>query len=117
LYETHGYYKEDVMSIVIEDNKDGRAKIDTIMTGYRKNPPVKLDNSQVSEVRDYSQGYENLPAENVLQFFTEDGSKVTVRPSGTEPKIKFYFSVKTKSNADACDKLKNIKEEFELIKK
>ena len=80
------------------------------MKGYRQNPPTVLNKSRVVEVKDY-QAQEttnlitgnktviDLPKSNVLQFITEDGSKISARPSGTEPKIKFYFGVKTHLNS------------------
>ena len=72
---------------------EGAAEIKAMMAGFRKNPPASLGGEKVVETRDYGHGYAGLPASDVLQFFTEAGSKVTVRPSGTEPKIKFYFGL------------------------
>ena len=77
------------------------------MTAYRNTPPVKINNSLVIKINDYQNQISNdiLPGiqtkidlikSDVLQFFLEDGSKISVRPSGTEPKIKFYFSVNTR---------------------
>ena len=65
-----------------------------MMAEYRTNPPAQIGGETVCEVRDYAKGFQGLPPADVLQFFTEQGGKVTVRPSGTEPKIKFYFEVK-----------------------
>ena len=78
-----------------------------MMEGYRTNPPASINNSKVVRLLDFQESIEtnmetgekstiDLPKSNVLQFYTEDGSKISARPSGTEPKIKFYFSVKTK---------------------
>jgi phosphoglucomutase len=78
-----------------------------MMEGYRNNPPVSINNSKVIKISDYLHNTSTdintgtktsieLPVSDVLQFFLEDGSKISVRPSGTEPKIKFYFSVNTK---------------------
>ena len=75
-----------------------------MMVGFRENPPASLNGSPVVAIRDYSEQMStecltgkktplDLPKSNVLQFLLEDGSKISVRPSGTEPKIKFYFSV------------------------
>ena len=77
-----------------------------MMEGFRANPPKELSGSKVVELLDYEKQVKTdlatgktqpitLPKSNVLQFITEDGSKISARPSGTEPKIKFYFSVKT----------------------
>jgi len=109
-YLEHGLYKEDLCSIE-KEGKAGKEAIQAMMDGYRKTPPTILNGSKVTLIKDYGQQKEfdfitnttkaiNLPKSNVLQFFTEDGSKVTVRPSGTEPLIKFYFGVKT----DVADK-------------
>ena len=82
----------------------GIEEIKQIMLDFRKDPPKTLLGSRITEIRDYKLGISkdmnfgietiiNLPKSDVLQFFTEDGIKVSVRPSGTEPKIKFYFSM------------------------
>ncbi len=103
LYKSYGFYKEDLLSIT-KTGKAGLEEIQQMMVNFRNNPPKKLGGQDVIMMKDYAQSrtYDfinntntviDLPASNVLQFFTTDGSKVTVRPSGTEPKIKFYFSV------------------------
>jgi len=111
-YATYGFYKEDLISIE-KEGKEGKEAIDAMMQNYRSNPPQELNGSPVISIKDYKQQIEidcvaqsqkpiALPASNVLQFFAQDGSKVTVRPSGTEPLIKFYFGVKTEvSGADS----------------
>jgi phosphoglucomutase len=67
------------------------------MKGYRSNPPSVINSSRVIRINDYEKLVStDLVQSDVLQFFLEDGSKISVRPSGTEPKIKFYFSVNTK---------------------
>lgn len=103
LYKSYGFYKEDLLSIT-KTGKAGVEEIQKMMAKFRSKPPKKLGGQKVVMMKDYamSKSYDfvnntneviNLPTSNVLQFFTTDGSKVTVRPSGTEPKIKFYFSV------------------------
>lgn len=103
IYCSYGYYKESLLSLT-EKGQEGVAKIKAMMDNYRQNPPKTLGGQPVVMMKDYSasRSYDlvngtneliNLPTSNVLQFFTADGSKITVRPSGTEPKIKFYFSV------------------------
>lgn len=112
IYSEYGLYKEDLINVV-RKGKSGAEEIQQMMSDYRKNPPTAINNSKVIEIRDYqlktiknlSTGKEsqiNMPKSNVLQFFLEDGSKITVRPSGTEPKIKFYVGVKAnlKSKTD-----------------
>lgn len=104
-YIEYGYYQESLVSLE-KEGKAGLEEIIAMMTAFRNNPPKELNGSPVVCIKDYKlqkeynvKTYEEkpllLPASNVLQFFAEDGSKVTVRPSGTEPLIKFYFGVKT----------------------
>ena len=106
LYVQHGLYKESLISIT-KNGMRGAEEIAEMMQGYRENPPIAIDGVPVVELLDYqmqvgknlkdgSNWEIKLPKSNVLQFVLEDGSKISARPSGTEPKIKFYFSVKTK---------------------
>ena len=106
LYVQYGFYKEDLVSIT-KKGMNGAAEIAEMMKGYRDNPPSTINGSAVLKLLDYDlqigknlQTGESwaidLPKSNVLQFELEDGSKISARPSGTEPKIKFYFSVNTK---------------------
>lgn len=106
LYLEYGYYKEKLIAIT-KKGKSGAEEIQAMMDGYRKNPPVTLGGSKVLTIKDYKSSTAinvadgekskiDLPSSNVLQFFTEDGSIVSARPSGTEPKIKFYCSVNDK---------------------
>ncbi len=106
LYQQYGYYQEDLISIT-KKGMNGQQEIAEMMEGYRANPPKELAGSRVVELLDYQKQVRTdlasgateaikLPKSNVLQFVTEDGSKISARPSGTEPKIKFYFSVNTK---------------------
>ena len=100
IYAEFGYYKESLISVV-RKGKAGAEEIAAIMTNYRNNPPKEMAGSPVVKVIDYSKPETTgLPASNVLQFYNEAGDVVTVRPSGTEPKIKFYFGIKG-SDADA----------------
>jgi phosphoglucomutase len=103
LYVQNGFYKEDLISIT-KKGMNGSKEIADMMKGYRSNPPLEIAGSKVVELYDYDQQIMNnlktgatekigLPKSNVLQFITEDGSKISARPSGTEPKIKFYFGV------------------------
>jgi len=108
IYMDFGFYLESLKSVV-RKGKAGADEITQMMVDYRNNPPKEINNSKVICIKDYEkqisrnivEGKEtaiDLPKSNVIQFFTEDGSKITVRPSGTEPKIKFYFGVKTELN-------------------
>ena len=134
IYKEYGFYKEGLLSVV-RKGKSGAEEIQQMMRDYRSNPPAEIDGEKVVCIKDY-QVLENkdlingkvtkinLPKSNVLQFFTDKGNKVTVRPSGTEPKIKFYFGVKgelcckdcfDKTN-DALDaKIESIKKSMQLV--
>jgi phosphoglucomutase len=112
LYIKYGFYKESLISIT-KKGMNGQKEIADMMETYRKNSPVNINGSAVVQLLDYElrkgknlQTGETwqikLPESNVLQFILADGSKISARPSGTEPKIKFYFSVNTKLN-DAND--------------
>ncbi len=112
LYTEYGFYKEKLISIV-KKGKSGAEEIQKMTDTFRNKPPKEIAGSKVIEIKDYllqqtenlvTETIEpiNLPKSNVIQFFTENGEKITVRPSGTEPKIKFYISIKT----DLCCKEK-----------
>jgi phosphoglucomutase len=102
-YETFGLYQEKLVSFV-KKGKEGAMKIKQMMESLRQTPPEKIDGANIKTIEDFKDGIKyhcahdkkepvNLPKSDVLIFTTEDGAKVAVRPSGTEPKIKFYFSV------------------------
>ncbi|MCR5025527.1 MAG: phospho-sugar mutase, partial [Lachnospiraceae bacterium] len=90
LYKKYGYFSEDQVSFVLK-GKEGQEKINRIMDVFRKETPASFGDVKVSSVIDYLNGYKDIPASNVLIFYMEDGSWFAMRPSGTEPKIKFYF--------------------------
>ena len=133
LYESYGLFREHLISIT-KKGRDGQAQIAAMMEKYRSAPPSTLGGVKViglydyekREAKDLNNGQVcgiDLPKSNVLQFVLEDGSKVSARPSGTEPKIKFYFSVQEKfeksDNFDhawklAGDKIQAIIQDLEL---
>lgn len=105
LYIQYGFYYESLISIT-KKGMNGQKEIADMMEGYRNNPPKEINGVKVQQLLDYElqTGKDlltgeswaiKLPKSNVLQFILEDGSKISARPSGTEPKIKFYFSVCT----------------------
>ena len=109
LYVKYGFYREHLISIT-KKGMNGQKEIAEMMETYRKNPPKTINGSPVVQLLDYetSKGRNpqtgeewdiKLPKSNVLQFILEDDSKISARPSGTEPKIKFYFSVNTRLNS------------------
>ena len=90
--------------------KTGAEEIQAMMKAYRETPPTQICGSKVVRTIDYlDTGKTGLPSSNVLQFFTEAGDVVSVRPSGTEPKIKYYFGAK---GDDADAKIEKMKEQF-----
>lgn len=104
IYVQYGFYFETLVSLT-KKGKSGAEEIRDMMAQYRQNPPRSLGGVEVSVLKDYLTSTEtrladgstlgiDLPKSDVLQFFLSDGSKITVRPSGTEPKIKFYFGAK-----------------------
>jgi phosphoglucomutase len=116
IYKQYGFFKEKLVSVV-KKGKTGAEEIQQMMKGFRGNPPSSINGSPLVGVMDYldpdtlekankKNGGILIPKSDVLQFFTADGSKISIRPSGTEPKIKFYFGVK--------DELKNTSE-FEKV--
>ncbi|WP_424961767.1 phospho-sugar mutase [Ekhidna sp.] len=120
IYKTYGLYYEELKSIT-KKGLQGAQEIKRMMEDFRSSPPKMLAGSMVTNVIDYLEGVQinsdgkkepvSFPKSNVLQYLTEDGTKVSVRPSGTEPKIKFYFSVRSdlegSSYAETEKKLKS----------
>jgi len=111
LYEKYGYFKEDLKSITLE-GIEGSQRIKEIMDMLRNNPPKEIAEIKVREVKDYLKGINDLPKSNVIQLVLDDDSIITARPSGTEPKIKFYFAARGKSYKDTEERLEKIKMEF-----
>ncbi|MCL4152731.1 UNVERIFIED_CONTAM: hypothetical protein GTU68_020334, partial [Idotea baltica] len=128
-YVEHGLYKESLISLT-KKGKSGAEEIQAMLASFRKSPPSSFAGSKVVTVKDYKSGIStdiasgevskiDLPSSNVLQFFTEDGSIISARPSGTEPKIKFYCSVN--APVDSRDKIAEatsvLDKKIELIRK
>ena len=127
LYAKHSFYKERLVSFT-KKGMDGAAQIKQIMIGLRKNPLTHIDGSKVTFVNDYDASTEknmstgevkimDLPKSNVLIYHTEDGTKVAARPSGTEPKIKFYFSVQSQLDSveNAIEKEQELEAKIDRI--
>lgn len=123
MYMEHGFYLEDLVSIT-KQGRSGQEEISEKMSDLRKNPPKTIANEEVLRVIDYLETQKSgLPKSNVLQFITTKGTKVTARPSGTEPKIKYYFSVQEHLSARSeylsvkvrlMEKIAKIKSEMNL---
>ena len=126
MYEKYGYYKDDIQSITLK-GIEGLEKIQSILETLRKNPPAKIGGYQVTSARDYKLDTvrnmatgeiteTGLPKSNVLYYDLTDDAWLCVRPSGTEPKVKFYYGVKGTSLADADEKSKALGEKvLEMI--
>ena len=119
IYKKYGFYKETISTITLK-GADGAVKMKELLESIRNNPPKELGGYKVTRVRDYQKGIivdtktgkeskTGLPTSNVLYYDLEDDAWCCVRPSGTEPKVKFYMGVKGKSLEDADEKLANLK--------
>ena len=109
LYQKYGYYAEEQVSLVRE-GREGAAQIAHIMDVFRGEKPQQFGRFTVEKTIDYIDGYEDIPASNVLIYYMDDGSWFAVRPSGTEPKIKFYFYVKKDSAEAAASTLQDLRD-------
>ena len=112
IYKKYGYYKESLKSITLK-GIDGTNKIKNIMRYFRESNIKEITNIKVKEVKDYSKGIYGLPKSDVLKFILEDGSWIAIRPSGTEPKIKFYIGCKGNSIYEAENTINNIERYIE----
>lgn len=121
IYLEYNFYYETLISLV-KKGKAGAEEILAMMVDYRNHPPKFINNSKVISIKDYQKQIHfdlknnkeykiELPKSNVLQFFTADGSKISIRPSGTEPKIKYYFGVKA-----SLDKIENFDKTYAYLK-
>ncbi|EOO33379.1 phosphoglucomutase [Bacillus cereus VD133] len=122
VFEKYGFFREDLVSLTLK-GKDGAEKIQEMMATFRENPPKEVAGLTVVAVEDYKasvvtslqDGHKeeiHLPKSNVLKYQLEDGSWFCLRPSGTEPKIKFYFGVKDSSLQNSEQKLLTIKKDI-----
>lgn len=122
LYESYGFYLEGLKSLTLK-GIEGTEKIQQILTNYRVNPPVSINGLKVVTVEDYklqektlletgAKEQIKLPKSNVLKYHLEDGSWVCLRPSGTEPKIKFYFGIVGENREDSYQKLDRLQKSF-----
>ncbi|WP_034671267.1 phospho-sugar mutase [Epilithonimonas caeni] len=129
IYKEVGLYYEGLINVV-RKGRSGAEEINQMMSDFRNNPPKEIAGSPVAELKDFKEQtslnaatgeksvMDDIPKSNVLIFYTQDGTKVCVRPSGTEPKIKFYVSVKDSinSNEDFVVKLPELEEKIAKVK-
>ena len=114
LYKKYGYFKEKTISLTLK-GIEGLAKIKEIITYFRENDIEEFNNTKVVDLKDYQKGIDGLPKSNVLKYFLEDGSWIAIRPSGTEPKLKFYVAVKGQDETKCLDKIANIESDINNI--
>ncbi|CUX36455.1 phospho-sugar mutase [Clostridium sp. C105KSO13] len=110
LYEKYGYYKEEQISVVLEGTA-GAKRIGRMMEAFRANRSTKFGGMKVEEVIDYQNGYKDISKSNVLKFVLENETWFSVRPSGTEPKVKLYFYTKGENESTALAVIKRVKED------
>ena len=129
IYKEIGMYYEGLINVV-KKGRSGAEEIQQMMKDFRENPPKEIAGSPVEEVKDFKEQtcfvvsknekkvMDDIPKSNVLIYYTQDGTKVCVRPSGTEPKIKFYVSVKDSvvSNEDFKNKLQTLAQKIDRVK-
>ncbi|WP_034981381.1 phospho-sugar mutase [Epilithonimonas tenax] len=130
IYKEIGLYYEGLINVV-KKGRTGAEEIQNMMRNFRENPPKEIAGSLVEEVKDFNEQtcfvvsknekkvMDDIPKSNVLIYYTQDGTKVCVRPSGTEPKIKFYVSVKDSisSEQEFVEKLPKLEEKIQNVKK
>jgi len=125
LYQQYGYFQEALISQV-KKGRQGAEEIKAIMSLFRQSPPKTIAGSPVTKIEDYQSqkvldlvsGQEyplDLPASNVLIFYTQSGAKIAARPSGTEPKIKYYISVTGRKNEELAPQIEAIKTDLNLL--
>ena len=112
IYDEYGYYLDALDTFVLK-GIEGAQKIQSLMTEFRENGSKFFDS--IKEVYDFSKGIGDLPKENVLKYIFEDGSWIAIRPSGTEPKLKVYYSIQDKSRENAHARLDAIKAKLHEI--
>ena len=112
IYDEYGYYLDSLDTFVLK-GIEGAQKIRSLMTEFRENGSKFFDN--IKEIYDFSKGIADLPKENVLKYIFEDGSWLAIRPSGTEPKLKVYYSIQDKSRENAHARLDALKSHLHEI--
>ncbi|MBN1467985.1 MAG: phospho-sugar mutase [Fusobacteriaceae bacterium] len=127
MYDKYGWYKEGIISVTMS-GKEGAEKIKNIMNTLRANPPKEINGIKATILKDFDLQVEtnilngekstiNLPKSDVIQVILEDGTHITARPSGTEPKIKYYFGVNAKDKKSVEEKMEAMKKAFtEIVK-
>lgn len=100
IYRTYGIHRESLTNLAFSDSKAGMDQMNDLMKRLRTNPPTRIGGQEIVALDDYLHGKEALPPSDVLRFWLADGSKLVIRPSGTEPKVKIYAEVKEKAGKE-----------------
>ena len=125
IYKKYGYYKEDILTITLK-GADGAEKMKEVVDNFRNNPLHEIAGYKVLSIKDYKlnktldlktnkESETGLPNSNVLYYELENDAWCCVRPSGTEPKLKFYMGVKTSSVEESCKEIDKIKRAMEAL--
>ena len=114
LYKKYGYFSEDQVSLV-RTGAEGAALIGRIMDAFREGKPQSFGDFKVQKTTDYINGYEDIPASNVLRFDLGDGTWFAMRPSGTEPKIKFYYYAVADNKEESAGRVEDMKKAVDLL--
>ncbi len=115
LYQTYGIHREKLVNITFPNSAEGLSHMGRLMDQLRRDPPKAIQNKQVTKIEDYAHGLQGLPPSNVLRFWLEDETKIVLRPSGTEPKLKLYLEVVGEEIDTLDQKLSSIAEEMKLL--
>lgn len=109
LYQKYGYFSEDQVSLVLK-GEEGKRQIEKIMSIFREQTPDGFAGMRIQSVIDYKNGFQDIPAQNAMKFIMEDKSWFAMRPSGTEPKLKFYFYTRKNTRQESENTLKKIRD-------
>lgn len=110
IYQKHGVHLESLINLKFSESELGMNQMKALMESLRKNPPKEIGGKAIEKMEDFSPGLNGLPPSNVLRFWLKDGSKIVIRPSGTEPKVKIYIEVTASSTQIADQRLKQLQE-------
>lgn len=115
IYQKYGIHRELLVNISFTDSLEGMKQMQELMQQLRTDPPKKVDGRKVAKVEDYLHGYQSFPPSDVLRLWLEDHSKLVIRPSGTEPKIKIYIEITEKASKDISKQIKHCDERLKSL--
>lgn len=115
IYRKYGVSRESLLNLAFSDSKAGMEEMKGLMRHLRSHPPTHIAKLKVSAIEDYLYGHGGLPSSDVLRFWLEDGSKLVIRPSGTEPKVKIYAEVMGKAGKEIDEQIKECDERLKVL--